>query len=70
MKTFLIIVARALQLACTLVGGGMMLLECEDFHRQVLTLTIGLLLFCIGMIPAIIESLISYKKEEDEFIRR
>lgn len=70
MKTALIIVARALQLACIIVGGGMMFLECEDFHRQVVTLVIGLVLFCVGMIPAIIESLLSYQEEQDEYIRR
>lgn len=70
MKTALIIVARALQLACIIVGGGMMVLECEDFHRQVVTLVIGLVLFCVGMIPAIIESLVSYQEEQDEYIRR
>lgn len=69
MKTLLYGIYRLLQMASTITGLCMMLVENEDFALQMKSLGFGLLLFCIGVIPAIIESMITYEREEDEYIR-
>lgn len=49
------------------IFGGIILMMCEtpDWERQVSTIVLGFVLFCIGTIPGACTALMTNKKEEE-----
>ena len=48
---------------CAFIGIILMMCECGEWHRQIAVSLTGFVLFCIGVVPGVVISLMARRKE-------